>query len=52
MLTNASYRILKLKMVEYLEQRARSRQFVGIDLAAPELHFDLLAPVQGAPSSA
>jgi hypothetical protein len=38
-------------MVEYLEQRARSRQFAGIDLAAPELHFDLLAPVLGAPQA-
>ena len=50
MLNNASYRILKLNMVEYLGKAMKGRQFVGMDLADPPLCFDLLAEAMGVPS--
>jgi benzoylformate decarboxylase len=50
MLNNASYRILKLNMVEYLGQAARGRQFVAMDLTDPELRFDRMAESMGVPA--
>ena len=47
MLNNASYRILKLNMVEYLGPAARSRKFVAMDLTDPELRFDRMAESMG-----
>jgi thiamine pyrophosphate-dependent acetolactate synthase large subunit-like protein len=47
MLNNASYRILKLNMVEYLGKAARGRKFVGMDLTDPELRFDRMAEAMG-----
>jgi benzoylformate decarboxylase len=47
LLNNASYRILKLNMVEYLGPAARGRAFVGMDLTDPELRFDRLADAMG-----
>lgn len=49
MLNNASYRILKLNMVEYLGQAVRGRQFVAMDLADPALRFDRMAEALGVP---
>lgn len=47
MLSNASYRILKLNMVEYLGSAVRDRRFVAMDLTDPELRFDRLAEAMG-----
>jgi len=50
-LNNASYRILKLNMIEYLGQAAaRDRQFVAMDLTDPDLRFDHMAKAMGVPS--
>ena len=49
MLNNASYRILKLNMVEYLGRAARDRRFIGMDLTDPELRFDRMAESMGVP---
>src|SRR5205823_6653844 len=43
MLGNASYRILKLNMVEYLGSAVKGRKFVEMDLNEPPLRFDRLA---------
>jgi thiamine pyrophosphate-dependent acetolactate synthase large subunit-like protein len=50
MLNNASYRILKLNMVEYLGSAARDRRFVAMDLTDPELRFDRIAEAMGVPA--
>jgi len=50
MLSNASYRILKLNMVEYLGSAVRGREFVGMDLSDPPLRFDRLAEAMGVPA--
>jgi benzoylformate decarboxylase len=50
MLSNRSYRILKLNMVEYLGSAAQGREFVAMDLIDPELRFDRLAEAMGVPS--
>jgi benzoylformate decarboxylase len=50
MLSNRSYRILKLNMLEYLGPAARDRDFVAMDLIDPELRFDRLADAMGVPS--
>jgi benzoylformate decarboxylase len=47
MLNNASYRILKLNLVEYLGPDARKRDFVALDLTDPPLRFDKLAEAMG-----
>jgi thiamine pyrophosphate-dependent acetolactate synthase large subunit-like protein len=49
MLNNASYRILKLNMVEYLGSAAQGRQFVAMDLTDPDLRFDRMAEALGVP---
>jgi benzoylformate decarboxylase len=49
MLSNASYRILKLNMLEYLGAAARGRTFVAMDLTDPELRFDRMAEAMGVP---
>ena len=49
MLSNASYRILKLNLVEYLGPAARDRRFVAMDLTDPELRFDRMAEAMGVP---
>ncbi|MEE8385337.1 MAG: thiamine pyrophosphate-binding protein, partial [Dehalococcoidia bacterium] len=40
---NASYRILKLNMLEYLGEAADGRQFVAMDLTDPPLDFSRIA---------
>ncbi len=40
---NASYRILKLNMLEYLGEAAAGRQFVAMDLTDPPLDFSRIA---------
>lgn len=50
MLGNASYRILKLNMVEYLGSAVKGRRFVEMDLDDPPLRFDRLAEAMGVPS--
>lgn len=40
---NASYRILKENLVDYLGPQAAGRQFVALDLTEPELRFDRIA---------
>jgi hypothetical protein len=47
MLNNASYRILKLNMLEYLGSAAANRRFVAMDLTDPELRFDRMAESMG-----
>ena len=47
MLNNASYRILKLNLVEYLGADSRERDFVALDLTDPPLRFDKLAEAMG-----
>jgi benzoylformate decarboxylase len=47
MLNNASYRILKLNMLEYLGSAAADRRFVAMDLTDPELRFDRMAEAMG-----
>ncbi len=47
MLNNASYRILKQNLVEYLGPAARDRRFVGMDLTDPSLRFDQMAESMG-----
>lgn len=49
MLSNRSYRILKLNMIEYLGAAARGRGFVAMDLTDPELRFDRMAEAMGVP---
>ncbi|MBI2913031.1 MAG: thiamine pyrophosphate-binding protein [Chloroflexi bacterium] len=44
---NASYRILKLNMLEYLGEGAVGRQFVAMDLTDPPLDFSRLAAAFG-----
>jgi benzoylformate decarboxylase len=50
MLSNRSYRILKLNMLEYLGQAGRGREFVAMDLDDPELRFDRMAEAMGVPA--
>lgn len=50
MLSNRSYRILKLNMLEYLGEGAAGREFVAMDLIDPELRFDRMAQAMGVPS--
>ncbi len=50
MLSNASYRILKLNMVEYLGPAIKGRKFVELDLNEPPLRFDKLAEAMGVPA--
>ena len=47
MLNNASYRILKMNMVDYLGDAARDRRFVEMDLVDPDLRFDRMAEAMG-----
>jgi thiamine pyrophosphate-dependent acetolactate synthase large subunit-like protein len=47
MLNNASYRILKQNLVEYLGPAARNRRFVEMDLINPPLRFDRMAESMG-----
>jgi benzoylformate decarboxylase len=49
MLSNRSYRILKLNMLEYLGEAAKDREFVAMDLTEPELRFDRMAEAMGVP---
>ena len=44
---NASYRILKLNMLEYLGEGARERPFLGMDLVEPHLDFSRIAQAFG-----
>jgi len=44
---NASYRILKLNMLEYLGEGARGRSFIGMDLQEPALDFSRIAEAFG-----
>jgi benzoylformate decarboxylase len=50
MLSNASYRILKLNLVEYLGSAIKGRKFMALDLDNPPLRFDLLAEAMGVPA--
>lgn len=50
MLSNASYRILKLNMLEYLGKAAKGRKFVAMDLNDPPLRFDRIAEAMGVPA--
>jgi benzoylformate decarboxylase len=50
MLSNRSYRILKLNMLEYLGSAAAGRKFVELDLTDPELRFDRMAEAMGVPA--
>jgi benzoylformate decarboxylase len=50
MLSNASYRILKLNMIDYLGDAIQDRDFVAMDLTDPPLRFDLLAEAMGVPA--
>jgi benzoylformate decarboxylase len=50
MLSNRSYRILKLNMIDYLGSAAAGREFVAMDLIDPELRFDRMAEAMGVPS--
>ncbi len=50
MLSNASYRILKLNMLEYLGEGAKGRDFVAMDLTEPPLRFDRMAEAMGLPA--
>jgi benzoylformate decarboxylase len=50
MLSNRSYRILKLNMLDYLGPEAPVREFVGMDLIDPELRFDRMAESMGVPA--
>jgi len=50
MLSNRSYRILKLNMLEYLGSGAAGRKFVEMDLTDPELRFDRMAEAMGVPA--
>jgi benzoylformate decarboxylase len=50
MLNNASYRILKLNMRDYLGSAATNRRFVAMDLTDPDLRFDRLAEAMGVPA--
>lgn len=44
---NASYRILKLNLLEYLGEGAAGRAFVGMDLVGPEIDFVAIAKAFG-----
>ncbi len=44
---NASYRILKLNMLEYLSEGAAGRRFLAMDLTEPPLDFAALAAAFG-----
>lgn len=44
---NASYRILKLNVLEYLGPAAADRQFVAMDLNDPPLRYDRIAEALG-----
>jgi benzoylformate decarboxylase len=44
---NASYRILKLNVMDYLGPAAANRQFVALDLTDPPLHYDRIAEALG-----
>ena len=50
LLSNRSYRILKLNMLEYLGEAARNREFVAMDLTEPDLRFDRMAEAMGVPA--
>jgi benzoylformate decarboxylase len=50
MLNNASYRILKLNMLDYLGSAASARRFTAMDLTDPDLRFDRLAEAMGVPA--
>ena len=50
MLSNRSYRILKLNLLEYLGEAAAGREFVAMDLTEPDLRFDRMAQAMGVPS--
>ncbi len=50
MLSNGSYRILKLNVVEYLGSAMKNRDFVALDLNDPPLRFDLMAESMGVPA--
>jgi benzoylformate decarboxylase len=51
MFGNASYRVLKLNMIDYLgAEIAEDRRFIGMDLTDPPLRFDLLAEAMGVPA--
>src|SRR5919197_4178140 len=50
MLSNRSYRILKLNMLEYLGEGAHGRDFVAMDLTDPDLRFDRMADAMGVPA--
>jgi benzoylformate decarboxylase len=50
MLSNRSYRILKLNMLDYLGPAATGRRFVEMDLTDPELRFDRMAEAMGVPA--
>jgi benzoylformate decarboxylase len=47
MLNNASYRILKLNLRDYLGEAAAERRFVEMDLNDPPLRFDRMAESMG-----
>jgi benzoylformate decarboxylase len=47
MLNNASYRILKMNMLDYLGSAAADRRFVAMDLTDPDLRFDRMAEAMG-----
>ena len=44
---NASYRILKLNVLDYLGPAGASREFIAMDLTDPPLRFDRLAESMG-----
>lgn len=44
---NASYRILKINMLEYLGEGAAGRRFLAMDLTDPELDFSRIAAAFG-----
>ena len=50
MLNNASYRVLKLNVLDYLGERAAGRKFVAMDLTDPDLRFDRMAESMGVPA--
>jgi thiamine pyrophosphate-dependent acetolactate synthase large subunit-like protein len=44
---NASYRILKENLIDYLGASHAGREFVAVDLTDPPLHFDRIAESMG-----
>src|SRR5262249_51356690 len=49
MLNNASYRILKLNMVEYLGRAARDRRFIGMGPTHPARRVARMGAAMGVP---